>query len=241
VRAVTPDGEQIGKLDARFVAGRGQEGFSLGGRDWTLVGRDDRHGLVVVVPGGETRGRAFWTGGQQAGLSPEVCRSVQRILGRGHTLLPLGPREAEEIASCIAAFPPLHPRGIHVWETGQGKSCDVVALTFLSRGRNALLALLARSVLGERTKVQYDDISLHFPRVGGAGSADRVLEAFRKVQEMTVPEMEKIIPVPRPSAWKFGSAIPPAFLHEMAASDTWQVKEFAEEFGRLPLYRVQPP
>ncbi|HRS92883.1 MAG TPA: DEAD/DEAH box helicase [Methanolinea sp.] len=241
VRAVTPDGEQIGRLDARFVAGRGREGFSLGGRDWTLVGRDDQHGLVVVVPGGETGGRAFWTGGQQAGLSPEVCRSVQRILGRGRTLLPLGPREEEEIASCIASFPPLHSRGIHVWETGQGKKRDVVALTFLSRGRNALLALLARSVLGERTKVRYDDISLLFPRVGGPGSADRVLEAFRKIQEMSVSGIEAAIPVPHPSAWKFGAALPPAFLHEMAASDTWQVQEFAEEFGSLPLYRVQAP
>lgn len=243
VRAVTPDGEQIGRLDAKYVAGRGREGFSLGGLDWTLVGRDEQHGLVVVVPGGDSGGRAFWTGGRSAGLSPEVCRSIQRIIARRRALLPLAQREEEELAECIAAFPPLHPRGIHVWETRGKKKVDVAVLTFLSRGKNALLVLLLRSVLGEHTKVRYDDISLLFPAMGGEGSADRVMEALRRIQQMTVAEIDEIIPVPSPhqSAWKFAAALPPAFLHEMAAFDTWRVDEFAGEFEKLPLYRVSPP
>jgi len=135
VRAVTPDGEQIGRLDAKYIADKGRAGFSLGGMDWTLVGRDEQHGLVVVVPGGDGGGRAFWTGNRHTGLSPEVCRSIQRIVARGRTLLPLEQREGEKLAACIAAFPPIHPQGIHVWETRRKKKVDVTVLTFLSRGR----------------------------------------------------------------------------------------------------------
>ena len=241
VRAVTPDGEHIGRLDARFVAGSGRVGFSLGGKDWTPVGRDEQHGLVVVVPGGGSSGRAFWTGGRPAGLSPEVCHAVQRIIARRRSLLPLAPREEEELAMALAPFPPIHARGIHVWETGGKKKVDVIALTFLSRGKNALLALLLRSVLGEKTRVRYDDLSLLFPAMGKEGSAVKVLEALRKVQGMTLSEMEEIVPVPHTSAWKFGEALPQRLLHEMAASDTWRVNEFAEEYRGLPLYAVSPP
>jgi ATP-dependent Lhr-like helicase len=242
VRAVTPDGEQIGRLDAKYIADKGRAGFSLGGMDWTLVGRDEQHGLVVVVPGGDGGGRAFWTGNRHTGLSPEVCRSIQRIVARGRTLLPLEQREGEKLAACIAAFPPIHPQGIHVWETRRKKKVDVTVLTFLSRGKNALLALLLKSVLDERSNVHYDDLSLLLPNLGGEGSAERVLEALRRIQQMTVAEIEEIVPVPSPhqSDWKFAEALPPALLHEMAAFDTWRVDEFAEGFGKIPLYRVFP-
>ncbi|MDI9633443.1 MAG: DEAD/DEAH box helicase [Methanolinea sp.] len=244
VRAVTPDGEQVGRLDSRFVRARGREGFSLGGMEWRLAGNDEEHGLVVVVPGGGAGGSTFWRGGGEAGLSGTVCRAVQQIIARQKSVLPLGPREGEAVASCIAAFPPLHPRGIHVFESVPAlgrRKVDVTALTFLSRRRNALLAVLAKSVLGERTHVRYDDVSLAFPRLGPPGSAERVLSAFREVQEMTPREMGETVPVPRPSAWKFGTALPPAFLREMAAYDLWQVEEFAREFRDLPLYLVPPP
>ncbi|MEM2124254.1 MAG: hypothetical protein QXL43_02830, partial [Methanolinea sp.] len=59
--------------------------------------------------------------------------------------------------------------------------------------------------------------------------------------EMTPREMGETVLVPRPSAWKFGAALPAAFLREMAAYDLWQVEEFAREFRDLPLYLVPPP
>jgi len=212
--------------------------------EWTgpSSGETSSTGSLSWCPGKTAEG-VLLDGWQACGLSPEVCRSIQRIIARGRSLLPLAQREEEALAACIAAFPPLHPQGIHVWETSGKKKVDVVVFTFLSRGKNALLVLLIRSVLGEHTKVRYDDISLFFPAMGGEGSADRVLEALRSIQEMTAMEMEEIVPIPSPhqSAWKFAAALPPAFLHEMAAFDTWQVDKFAEEFRKLPLYRVSPP
>ena len=49
-RAVTPDGEVIGRLDARFVNSQESGEISLGGRDWSMVKCDEGHNIVVVVP-----------------------------------------------------------------------------------------------------------------------------------------------------------------------------------------------
>jgi len=212
--------------------------------EWTghSSGETSSTGSLSWCPGETAEGVLF---GRVAGLQASRPRSAARFSGSlpRRALLPLAQREEEKLAECIAAFPPLHPRGIHVWETRGKKKVDVAVLTFLSRGKNALLVLLLRSVLGEHTKVRYDDISLLFPAMGGEGSADRVMEALRRIQQMTVAEIDEIIPVPSPhqSAWKFAAALPPAFLHEMAAFDTWRVDEFAGEFEKLPLYRVSPP
>ncbi|MCQ8893581.1 MAG: DEAD/DEAH box helicase [Methanolinea sp.] len=240
VRAVTPEGESVGRLDARFLAGRGRESFSLGGKDWTLVKRDDHHDLVVVVPGEGATGRAFWTGGK-AGFSAEVCAAVQRVLSRGRTLLPLAPPEEERLSSCIAAFPPLHARGIHVLETRGKRNVDVIVFSFLSREKNALLAHLVRAELGEKTRVRYDDFSLLFPGLGKEGSSDSVMSALRKIQALGVSEMMGMLPPPVPQAWKFGMALPPDLLKEMAALDSWHIEEFIQVFSTLPLYRVQGP
>ncbi|MCK7508037.1 MAG: hypothetical protein MZV70_30950, partial [Desulfobacterales bacterium] len=49
-RAVTPDGEVVGKLDARFVNSQNDGEISLGGQGWSMVKCDEGHNLVVVVP-----------------------------------------------------------------------------------------------------------------------------------------------------------------------------------------------
>ena len=105
-RAVTPDGEVVGMLDAQFVNSNGTGEVSLGGRSWTLVKCDEGHNMVVVVPGGGTgSSRVFWTGGSEDGFSPLVCRMVQRLRSQGTTMLPLGSHEQELLQRALAQFP----------------------------------------------------------------------------------------------------------------------------------------
>ena len=106
-RAVTPDGEVVGMLDAQFVNNRGTGEVSLGGRSWTLVKSDEGHNIVVVVPGGGTgSSRVFWTGGSDDGFSPLVCRTVQRSPVAGNkSTLPLGLHEQGLLAAGTGAVP----------------------------------------------------------------------------------------------------------------------------------------
>ncbi len=239
-RVVTPEGEQVGRLDARFVTAGGQGSFSLGGRSWTLVKSDESHNLVVVVPGEEGRGRAFWTG-SQAGYSPVVCQAVQRLLARGRSLLPLPPAEAGTLLDFILSFPQVWTKGIHVWEEEGKRSLDAVALTFLSRGHNALLAILLRQVMGGKVRVRYDDFSLLFPDLAREDAAGRVVEALEEVKAMETGEVARRLPLPGAETWKFGAALPESFRREMAVTDTWQVEEFSRALSQLPVYRVEPP
>ena len=239
-RAVTPDGDLVGRLDARFVASRGEGSFSLGGKDWTLIKSDEAHNLVVVVPGDTAGRKAFWTGGQ-AGSSPVICQAVQRILARGRTLLPILPDQEEALMGVISSLPRLHARGIHVWEVQGARKMDAIALTFLSRADNSLLAAMAGRVLGEKNRVRYDDLSLFFPGIGKEGAADRVLSMLRHLQGLSLSEMADLLPIPAPETWKFGPALPSPLIREMAAADMWHLEEFAARFSALPLYHVPPP
>ncbi len=240
LRAVTPDGELVGRLDARFVASGGKGSFSLGGKSWTLVKSDESHNLVVVVPGGETGGKAFWTGGQ-AGFSPVVCQAVQKILSRRRTLLPLLEPHEEALSGIIRSIPPLHSKGIHIWEVPGRRKLDAIALTFLSRSDNALLTALVRRIKGEKMKIRYDDLSLLFQDLAKEGAAEIVLDAFSQIQALSAQEMTDLMKIPPAENWKFGPALPLPLVREMASVDTWHMEEFAGWFSGLPLYRVPAP
>ena len=82
-------------LDAQFVNSNNAGEVSLGGRCWTLVKCDEGLNMVIVVPGGGSSSRVFWTGGSEDGFSPLICRAVQKIRSRGTASLPLGEREQE--------------------------------------------------------------------------------------------------------------------------------------------------
>ena len=90
-RVVTPDGEVVGSLDARFAHRTEPGNFTLGGATWSVVKCDESHNLVVVVPGGHNKGisRVFWSAGGEAALSPVICGAVQRIIARGELTFPL--------------------------------------------------------------------------------------------------------------------------------------------------------
>lgn len=238
-RAVTPEGELVGRLDSRFVAAGDRGSFNLGGRTWTLIKSDESHNLVVVVPGEEARGKVFWTGGQ-AGYSAAVCQAVQHVLSRGRSLLPLPEKEQVALQALCEMVPPIHRSGIHLWEEEGKRKRDVVALTFLSRSGNALLSALLRRVLPENTRIRYDDFSLLFPDFATSGATDRVGDALSTVMAMDVEEMARLIPLPPRENWKFGAALPEALVREMAIRDTWKLEEFAGILSKLQVYPVQP-
>ena len=104
-RAVTPDGEEVGRLDARFAKSDATGAFSLGGKGWNVIGRDDAHGLLIVEPGsGGGSRRAFWSG--ERGGASAARRRRRRSDHRGaRHLAPARRRRAEALADALAAIP----------------------------------------------------------------------------------------------------------------------------------------
>jgi ATP-dependent Lhr-like helicase len=226
-RAVTPDGEVIGRLDARFVSSRRGGSFSLGGESWKLIKSDDDHKRVVVLPGEEQASGTFWTGGK-SGFSPVVCEGVRRILSRGRTVLPIGGEETEILACYLAGFPEgIHSEGIHVWERKGRKGTDLVILTCKGRNFNMILRLCLEDLTNKKLRSRMDDFSLilHLPQ---AVSAEHFVYTLKKIQDMPLEEIESIIPEQSPERWKFGAALPGWAIRSMSLADQFHVAEFRE-------------
>ena len=149
-RVVTPEGEVVGKLDARFVNSSGSSEISLGGRTWSMVKCDEGHNLVVVVPSGSASSRIFWTGSDSAGFSSLVCQRVQQICSKGASSLPLGRREHELVDRALARLPEgIGPGGLYLSEDALKKG-DVLIVSLQGIGFNQILALLLRHLLGNK-------------------------------------------------------------------------------------------
>ena len=235
-RAVTPDGEVIGKLDARFVTSQTAGEFSLGGRVWSMVKFDEGHNLVVVVPGTEQTSRAFWTGGGQAGFSPLVCGALQEILAQGSSTLPLLPREQEIIAERIRRMPAGITRsGFCIWERKSGNKPEVVVFSLYGSPFNRLLTILLGKLLGGRTKVRFSDFVVLVQNAGKVNVARRVEEALHAIKEMDRDAIGASLPVPTPDTWKFGGVLPEDMLKDMALSDHYHVEEFLETIRSAPV------
>jgi ATP-dependent Lhr-like helicase len=150
-RAVTPEGEVVGKLDARFVNSRNAEEISLGGRSWSMVKCDEGHNIVVVVPsGGSVSSRIFWTSSGEGGFSPLVCRMVGNIHARGGSVLPLMEHEQEVLRTVLARIPSgTGGMAFHVVEQTGRKSDEVRIFTFSGSRFNGVLASLLQIDLGK--------------------------------------------------------------------------------------------
>jgi len=235
-RAVTPDGEVIGKLDARFVTSQTAGEFSLGGRVWSMVKFDEGHNLVVVVPGTEQTSRAFWTGGGQAGFSPLVCGTLQEILAQGSSALPLLPRDQEIIAERIRRMPAGIPRrGFWIWQRRSKKRVEVVVFSLYGSPFNRLLTILLGKLLGGRTKVRFSDFVVLVQNAGKDNVARRVEEALHAIREMDRDAIGASLPVPPPDTWKFGGVLPEDVLKDMALSEHYHVEEFLEIIRSAPV------
>jgi ATP-dependent Lhr-like helicase len=238
-RAVTPDGEVIGKLDARFVSSRAAGEFSLGGKVWSMVKCDEGHNLVVVVPGTEQTSRAFWTGGGQAGFSPLVCAAVQEIVSRGSSVLPLLLPDEKVLTERIRRLPTGIPKsGLCIWERHAGKRVEVVILSLYGGQVNRLLTILLGQILGKRVRVRYSDFVVLVQNAGKDGAAQRVEDALHAIKALDRDAIGAKVPVLGPDTWKFGAVLPDEVLEDMALSEQYHVEEFISTIRAAPVVTV---
>jgi len=238
-RAVTPDGEVIGKLDARFVSSRAAGEFSLGGKVWSMVKCDESHNLVVVVPGTEQTSRAFWTGGGQAGFSPLVCAAVQEIVSRGSSVLPLLLPDEKVLTERIRRLPAGIPKsGLCIWERHAGKRVEVLILSLYGSQVNRLLTILLGQMLGKRVRVRYSDFVVLVQNAGKDGAAQRVEDALHAIKALDRDAIGAKVPVLGPDTWKFGAVLPDEVLEDMALSEQYHVEEFISTIRAAPVVTV---
>jgi ATP-dependent Lhr-like helicase len=235
-RVVTPDGEVVGKLDARFVNSKNSDEISLGGRSWSMVKCDEGHNIVVVVPSGSDSSRIFWTSASEGGFSPLVCRMVQKIRAHGGTVLPLGEHEREVLHTVLARIPEgVGQAGLHVVEQTGAKGVETLIFSFSGGRFNRLLALLLQDRLGGKTQVRYNDFIVKVIRAGKDGVGQRVISALREIQKMGTDEIGSVLPQPKADGWKFARALPPALLYDLSLSDHYHVEEFMDIMRNIPV------
>ena len=238
-RAVTPDGEMVGKLDARFVAGKSGKSFSLGGKSWRFIKSDESHELVVVVPGEGDRSEVFWTG-SQAGFSPVVCHAVEEILVRGGSLLPLPGKEQELLGEIIREYPPVRAGALHVLEKPGKKGPEVTILTFRGRRFNGILAALLRADAARKVTISYDDFTITLKQVAKEQAAMRVFGMLEDIRKKAPRSAASALKIPGQEVWKFAPALPGNLLREMALLDYYRFPEFHRELGGAELISAPP-
>jgi len=240
-RAVTPDGEVVGMLDAQFVNSKDAGEVSLGGRSWTLVKCDEGHNMVIVVPGGGNPSRVFWTGGSEEGFSPLVCRTVQKLRSRGTTMLPLGEREQELFQRALAQFPAgIGPEGLYVMEQDPEKKGPVIVVSMNGSRFNRVLAFLLRHRLGRKVQVRYDDFMVIVNHAGKDAAGERIARAVREIQSMDYPAIAGVLPLLPVDGWKFASALPGPLFREMLVSDHYHGEDFLQTLGSSAVSCLPP-
>jgi ATP-dependent Lhr-like helicase len=238
-RAVTPDGDFIGKLDSRFVAGSSGKSFSLGGKSWTFIKSDDAHELAVVVPGQGEGNTIFWTGGQ-TGFSSVVCRAVEKVIARGVSVLPLPAPQEELLLEAIHQFPSITDGALHIFEQQGSKGPEVIIYTFRGRKWNSTLSLLLRGASEKKLAVTPADLSLTIknpPRKDAVGNVHRLINS---VQSRSDRRLEEVLPLPPPGTYKFGPAIPESLIREMALADYYHFPLFVKELKAAELVVIPP-
>ena len=227
-RAVTPDGMVVGRLDARFIASSRSGNFPLGGKSWKIVGCDEVHNRVIVVPGSDQRAGVFWTGGQ-AGYSPLICRTVQSIISRGRCAVPLTPDVEPILAGILASLPSgVKEKGIIVWgkPAKKGKGSDIIVLTFQGRRFNQVLSAILHKELGAKKKVKYTDFSVIVNDLRGEDAEARVAALIRDACSWEIGDIGALLEPPPGGLWKFGDLIPEDLFRTMIWMDYYRLDEF---------------
>ena len=236
-RAVTPDGEVVGKLDARFVNSRNSTEITLGGRSWSMVKCDEGHNMVVVVPSGSDTSRTFWTSAGEDGFSSLICRRVQKIFAQGGSVLPLSEHEKEVMQSIMTRIPESIGRdGLHVIERTGTKGVEVLIFSFSGSRFNRLLTLLLRDQLGDKAEVRYSDFIIRVTRAGKEGTDQKVMHSLQEIRKMGKDKIRAVLPLPQAEGWKFARALPDALLSDLSLSDRYHVEEFMDTMRNKPVF-----
>ena len=223
-RAVTPDGEVVGTLDARFVVSRGARDFALGGASWQVVKCDEARNVVVVVPGAGQKSRVFWTGGD-GGFSPLVCSAARRIIAAGKTTLPLAGKDRAILAGALAVLPPgIRTGHLQITEEKGKRGTEVFVFTFRGRKVNRVLAaLIARETEGAGPSASDDMAVMVRMQRPGSGGTGRVYNALGPILQYGTREIEDALVLPPRDGWKFARALPDPMFRDMVMTDYFDV------------------
>jgi ATP-dependent Lhr-like helicase len=236
-RAITPEGDVIGSLDARFAHRNDPSDFALGGATWSVVKCDERHNLVVVVPSGNIKGKSwvFRSSGGESALSLVICNGVQRIIARGETILPLRPSDEETLREAIGSFPAgIQERGIFVRAERGNAGREVIVYSFFGRRFNRVLAFLLKGHLC-RVQVRYDDQRVRVTRAGKTGAAERVAEGIKALPALSPDEITAYLPLPPPDPWKFATMLPLPIFREMVITDYYASECVLRTLAQIPI------
>lgn len=241
-RAVTPDGEVVGKLDARFVNSHEDGEVTLGGRNWSMVKCDEGHNLVVVVPGGPEPSRTFWTGSAEEGYSPLICRKIREIGVRGNSVLPLAEQEKELLANIFTRLPqePGTP-GLLVTERKGTRGPEVLVWSFCGSRFNHILALILSKKLGSRAQVRFNDFFVKVQRARKEGALVRVGSALENIRTMERSRMVSSLPLPPSESWKFARVLPRDLFTSLVTADHYHLDDFIDEFAGLEITLAAAP
>jgi ATP-dependent helicase Lhr and Lhr-like helicase len=233
-RAVTPDGEVVGKLDARFVNSRAGEEISLGGRTWSMVKSDEGHNLVVVVPSGAGSPRTFWTGTSESSLSPIICRRIQQIRDREGSILPLGDAEQALLVPLLAKIPGSGGKGRLVVTGISANDRRIVQVSSPNGSRfNHILAVLLHKRLGGSARARYNDFMIRITGLGKTGGRESVVAELLAVQALGRDEIGRLLPLPPREGWKFACLLPEEVFREFVLADQYRIGKFLETIAAL--------
>jgi ATP-dependent helicase Lhr and Lhr-like helicase len=234
-RAVTPDGEVVGNLDARFVNSRTGEEVSLGGRNWSMVKSDEGHNLVVVVPSGSAgSARTFWTGAGESSLSSIVCRRIQQIRDRAGSHLPLRDEEQALLSPLLAKIPEGGGKARLVVIEKRRNDRRIVQVSSPNGSRfNHIVAIFLQKRLGGSARAHYNDFVIRITGLGKTGCREDVVSALLAVKVMDRHEIGRLLPLPPREGWKFARLLPDAVFREFVLSDEYRIGKFLQTIAAL--------
>lgn len=241
-RAVTPDGEPVGTLDAGFAHKKDSGDFSLGGSTWSVVKCDESHNIVVVVPGGSgaPSSRIFRSAGAEAALSPVICGALQRIVARGTTTLPLGEKEAGILAGVLAAYPEgIENEGLFLCDERGTSGREVVVYSFFGGRSNRVLSLLLKGEPG-LSRAAYDDDRVRIA-AGKEVTAESVAAAIRRIAALPPEAVAARLPLPPGGAGKFTGVLPGDALRRMVMADQYHIDGFLRALADTPIKVIRAP
>lgn len=240
-RAITPDGEMVGKLDARFVNSHENGEVTLGGRSYSMVKCDDDHDIVVVVPGNAESSRTFWTGSTDEGYSRLVCRKIRAICARGRSVLPLPAPEAELLDTLFLRQPPELGRfGLAVTARKGTRGREILIFSFEGSRFNRILSRILGKKLGRGALVRYNDFVVRVQRAGKEDAADRVRAALESIRLMERSRIASALPLPPPDGWKFARVLPRNLYANLVAADYYHLDLFLANISEMEITMIAP-
>lgn len=229
--AVLPDGTPIGTLDPRFTGGEPGKVFSFTGKTWRFLHRDDVHRRILIESASAKKDmqRPFWSGGENAGTSVLVCKSVQTLLARGKTLLPLPENEGALLDDVVRFLPDdFVPGKLHLRIEPEENGYSVVISTFAGKRHNEVLCRLLKNRLAGMHAMQVSDFAVRVFDFTSRKGLNAVEEVLHSLVSCSWQELIAELPeVPR-STWKFGELLPDSLFLEMAAKEYYHLPEFIE-------------